>query len=623
MTTRTPGETVESKTAALWGYDLVPGYREVRQLGSGRTGRVLLATYQSTGAYVAIKYLNATLRRDTEFMDRFRSDTHHLVEIDDPNVVRLYEYVETSTRAALVTELVDGVSLRTLLAEHGRTSPEAALAVVKSTLLALAAAHERGVPHRDVKPDNILVQADGTGKLSDFGVVVHAEEPGVPAGSPAYMSPELWTQERAGPPADVYAAACVLFEAVRGRPPYRAYKEGEDQDVAALRDKHLVEPVPLEVAPEALRDLLKRGLAKDPAVRYTSALEFVAELEEDALAGYGPDWEKRGRRHLAEQATMLALRFPLARTDAPVAAGLRDRLPRLPPQVWVAGAAVLAAVIAIMLSGGRFPPGPGTILMPPPAARSEPTPEAATTSPAPTTSTPATSAPRRTTPPPPPPSLTPAPPPPTRGEQGGTAVPLSTVRSAGILRWSGTAGAIAVSVEGTGAVRLLISYTRRDGEGGAARTVRQETRTLRGETAYTTSVTHDPGEVACGERAYAGLLVMTEPAAGNGPQVSEAALTGPACPTPTTTRSAPTATHSAPPTPTPEHTTSLAPAPTPTESDAPVARSSGTVLRSSEEPSDEPSDEPPDEPSEEPSAAPLLPATPEPSEGLVDVPSVR
>ncbi|TDD29262.1 serine/threonine protein kinase, partial [Nonomuraea terrae] len=371
---------------------MVPGYRDVRQLGAGRTGRVFLATYEATGAHVAIKYLNATLRRDAEFMDRFRSDTHQLVEIDDPNVVRLYEYVEMPTRAAVVMELVDGVSLRTLLTEHGRTSPEAALAVLKSTLLALAAAHERGVPHRDVKPDNILVQADGTSKLADFGVVVHAEEPGVPAGTPAYMSPELWTRHQAGPSADLYAAACVLFEAVRGRAPYRAYKEGADAepDVPALRDKHLVEPVPLEVAPDTLRDLLKRGLAKDPAARYASARQFAAEVEEDAVAGYGPDWEKRGRRHLAEQATLLALRFPLARTDREAAAGIRDRMawmPRLPPQLWVAGATVVAAAVAIMVSGGRLPPGPGTILMPPPETQSEPEPAARTTRTTPPTRT--------------------------------------------------------------------------------------------------------------------------------------------------------------------------------------------------------------------------------------------
>src|SRR4051794_27932623 len=110
------------------GVALVPGYREVRQLGAGGTGRVFLATYQATGAYVAIKYLNATLRRDAEFMDRFRADASTLVEVDDQNAVKLHEYVETPTRAAVVMELIDGVSLRTILAEHGRTSPEAALA---------------------------------------------------------------------------------------------------------------------------------------------------------------------------------------------------------------------------------------------------------------------------------------------------------------------------------------------------------------------------------------------------------------------------------------------------------------------------------------------------------------
>ncbi|MFI7125605.1 serine/threonine-protein kinase [Nonomuraea sp. NPDC050153] len=565
---------------------MVPGYREVRQLGAGRTGRVFLATYQQTGAYVAIKYLNATLRRDTEFMDRFRSDTHELVEIDDPNVVRCYEYVETPTRAAVVMELVDGVSLRTLLTEHRGISPEAALAVLKSTLLALAAAHERGVPHRDVKPENILVQADGTSKLADFGVVVHAEEPGVPAGSPEYMSPELWTQGRAGPPADVYAAACVLFEAVRGRPPYRAVKEGEDGelDVPAVRDKHLVEPVPLEVAPDSLRDLLRRGMAKDPATRYASARQFAAELEEDALAGYGADWEKRGRRHLGELATLLALRFPLARTEraAGVTTTIRDRvlqMPRLPPHLWVAGATVVAVSIALMMSGGRLPPGPGTILMPAPkATRSEPDPtpvDAATP-----TRTQASAAPRRTTPArtatptPPPPS------PPATVRQGGTSVPRpAAVQAAGIVGWSGTAGAVKVSADGTGPVRLRISYTRREGDGGAARTVRQETRTLRGSTAYTSAVTHDPGGVSCGKRAYFGLVVMTEPAAANGPQVSEVAVDGPACPTPTPTPHSPTPT----PTPSEEHSRTAVGTPTPSEE---------SFARPSDEPTGRPSEEP-------------------------------
>ncbi|WP_188194539.1 serine/threonine-protein kinase [Nonomuraea sp. SYSU D8015] len=594
---------------------MVPGYREVRQLGAGHTGRVFLATYQSTGAYVAIKYLNATLRRDAEFMDRFRSDTHHLVEIDDPNVVRFYEYVETPTRAAVVMELVDGVSLRTLLTEHRRTTPEAALAVLKSTLLALAAAHERGVPHRDVKPENVVVQADGTSKLADFGVVVHAEEPGVPAGSPEYMSPELWTQHKAGPPADLYAAACLLFEAVKGRPPFRAVKEGQETelDVPATRDKHLVEPVPLEVVPDALRDLLRRGLAKDPAARYASARQFAAELEEDAAAGYGPDWEKRGRRHLAELATLLALRFPLARTEsesgsAPVT--LRERImsmPQLPPHLWVAGATVVAVAIALVLSGGRLPPGPGAILMPPPEETSEPASSPAdATSPASTRTTPA--APRRTTaaPPsatqaPPPPTSTPPPPPTTTAGQGGTSAPepaRPAVQAAGIAQWSGTSGSIRVSANGTGPVRLRITYTRRDGDDAPARTLRQETRTLRGSTVYTSAVSHDPGDVACGKRAYFGILVMTEPASANGPQVSEVAVDGPACPTSAPTGSAP------PP-----------PPPSPTPTPAPTADRTTSAIGTPTQPTTEPTDGPLSRPTDEPTIEPLTPPTDEtPSE---------
>ncbi|SDL86496.1 serine/threonine-protein kinase [Nonomuraea jiangxiensis] len=643
---------------------MVPGYREARQLGAGRTGRVFLATYQSTGAYVAIKYLNATLRRDTEFMDRFRSDAHALVEIDDPNVVRLYEYVETSTRAAVVTELVDGVSLRTLLTEHGRTSPEAALALLKSTLLALAAAHEAGVPHRDVKPENVLVQADGTSKLADFGIVVHAEEPGVPAGSPEYMAPELWTQDQAGPAADLYAAACVLFEAVRGRPPYRAYKEDDENelDVPAVRDKHLVEPVPLEIVPDTLRDLLKRGLAKDPTVRYGSARHFAAELEEDALAGYGPGWEQRGRRHLAEQATLLALRFPLARTETAtgVTATLRDRMlkmPRLPPHLWVAGAAVVAVAIALVMSGGRLPPGPGTVLIPPPGAQEEPEPDEATTpgrgrtsaTPRRTTATPAptpgsgrgrgstTRTPTPTGTPPPPPTS--APPPRPTDRPGGTSGSRPVVQTAGIARWSGTTGTVQVSVDGTGPVRLLITYTRRDGEDGSARTLRRETRTLRGSTTYRRTVTHDPGNVACDSRAYLGILVMTEPAAGNGPQVSEVSVDGPACPvqptgspTPPPTGSAtpspsgsgpPLATGSDPPLPSRDpvvHTPALS---EPLEEPSP---SSTGLAGLPEEPSPSSADlaGPPEEPS--PSSASLagLPEEPSPSSaGLVGLPSVR
>lgn len=527
---------------------------------------MFLCTYEETGAYVAIKYLNATLRRDSEFMDRYRADAQRLVEIDDQNVVKLYEYVQTATRAAVVMELVDGVSLRTLLTEHGRTSPEAALAVAKGMLLALDAVHDKGVVHRDCKPENLFIQADGTSKLTDAGVVVHVEEPDVPAGSPPYMSPELWTQGTAGVQADLYAAACVLFECVKGRPPYRA------DDVAALRDKHLVEPVPLEVVPDTLRDLLRRGLAKDPAIRYGTAAHFASELEEDAVAGYGPDWEKRGRRHLAELATLLALQFPLAQTVAsaeePATRRMKalSRVPRLPPHLWIAGGAVVTVLVALLISGGKIPPGPGTLLLPPNRSTTQPSPvdvkttasvPSSTPTPKPTaTKTPTTTATTRSaappTPPPDPPTATTTP--------TAVAARAPAVQAADIVTWSGSAGAVKIAADGTGPLRLRIAFTRRDGD-GAARTLHTDLVNLAGRTTYTRGVLRNLGKVTCGRRAYFGIIVSTEPAAANGPQISEVIVDGAACPTPTPSPTVATST----PSPSADNSSSAAGSPTPTQ----------------------------------------------------------
>ncbi|MFG1943409.1 protein kinase [Nonomuraea sp. NPDC048826] len=542
VTTATSGETVESGSAVVvGGFGVVPGYRDVRQLGSGRTGRVFLATYQETGAYVAIKYLNATLRRDDDFMTRYRQDAVELVEIDHPHVVRVHEYVETPRRAAVVMELVDGVSLREILRENVRVSPEAALVAARSALEALAAAHERGVAHRDVRPENLLVQADGTAKLTDFGIVTHVEEPDVPAGSPPYMAPELWTRGDAGPLADLYAVACLLFEAVRGRAPYRG------EDVPVLRDQHLVEPVPLEVVPDALRGLLRRGLAKAPALRYASAREFLAELERDAAAGYGPEWEQRGRRHLAEPATALALRFPLARTERdpiPRPAATARPLPAVPPYLWLAVATVVAVAISLLASGGTLPPGPATALMPPDTPTAE---EPADTAP-PATEEPSTAGPepdRSASAPPgesrrptasPESSRRPRPDPtvsdrPTASRTSAPPRGPATVTGVAILSWNGSTGSVRVTTGGTGAVRLRLSYLRRE-DGGVSREVAAESRTLSGRTAYTSQAVRDLGQVACGRRAHLTLVAMTEPAAANGPQISEATVDGPACASP-------------------------------------------------------------------------------------------
>src|SRR5580700_410465 len=139
----------------------VPGYTELETLGSGGFGDVVLARHDGSGTRVAIKYLRQNLLSDVQFTELFRAEAAVLATVDDPHVVRLYEFVESPYGAAIVMELVDGVSLRDILVRQGATTAEAALVVLQGSLLGLAAAHHRGIVHRDYKPENVLINGDG------------------------------------------------------------------------------------------------------------------------------------------------------------------------------------------------------------------------------------------------------------------------------------------------------------------------------------------------------------------------------------------------------------------------------------------------------------------------------
>mgnify|MGYP001387874285 CR=1 FL=1 len=276
----------------------IDGFQEIRELGRGAQGRVVLARHIESGTPVAIKYVRA------ENTEELRQEAMLLGRVTDPHVARLYRLVHSEHGAAIVMEAVNGVSLKRVLAEHGALGPEAALVVLKGSLLGLAAAHAVGVVHRDYKPANVIVQADGLSKLIDFGIAVPAGA-GDRSGTPAYMAPEQWAGGSAAPATDVYAATCVFFECVTGRRPY----EGSIEELRAL---HVGAPIPAEEMPRPLRGLVERGMAKDPVQRPPGAAAFVAELDAIAAAEYGPDWEERGVRTLAGAAVALASLFPLA-----------------------------------------------------------------------------------------------------------------------------------------------------------------------------------------------------------------------------------------------------------------------------------------------------------------------
>ena len=282
------------------------GYTPVRQLGAGASGRVELAVHDQTGTPVAIKYLTRAVGDEPSFRDAFRTEARVLAEIDNPHVSRLYEYVESPAGAAIVMELVNGVSLRQMLRANGATTPESALVVLKGSLAGLGAAHVRGVVHRDYKPENVLVTAEGTSKLADFGIALPAgtDSGGTVTGTPRYMAPEQWTGAPASPACDIYAATATFYECLTGRPPY------DGRDLLTLRRQHAEAPIPTDPAPEPVHDLLRQGMAKRPDERPQPAEVFLGVLERIAAEAFGPDWEERGLRELARRAALLAALFP-------------------------------------------------------------------------------------------------------------------------------------------------------------------------------------------------------------------------------------------------------------------------------------------------------------------------
>jgi serine/threonine-protein kinase len=288
----------------------------------------VLAVHIATETPVAIKYLSDRLLADEEFLSRFRAEARLLAGIDNPNLVRFHEYVESVRRegpvggaprgAGIVMELVDGVSLNRLIKAEGPTGPEAALTVLKGSLLGLAAAHSVGIVHRDYKPGNVLVAGDGSSKLADFGIAVRAGENVPAAGTPAYMPPEQWSGRPVTPATDVYAATAVFYECLTGERPFLG------KSLPQLALAHRTAGIPLDRVPPALRGLVSHGMAKAAHDRPQSAMAFLEELEATALAAYGPNWEDRGRRRLAELAALLALLFPLAEPSSKTSSAVAE-----------------------------------------------------------------------------------------------------------------------------------------------------------------------------------------------------------------------------------------------------------------------------------------------------------
>jgi DNA-binding beta-propeller fold protein YncE len=251
-------------------------------VGRGGMGVVYRATEVTLDRPVALKLIAPELANDDGFHERFLRESRLAASLDHPGILPLYAAGEADGQLYIATRFVDGVDLRTLLVRSGPLPAERALSLAEQVADALDAAHARKLVHRDVKPGNVLVDASDHCYLCDFGLTTQVGAGGTTvtgglAGSLDYLAPEQIRREHVDGRADQYALACVLYELVSGRPPFR--RETEAQTLwAHMQD----EPASVREQPE-LDAVLARALAKDPDDRYESCIAFV----EDARAAVG------------------------------------------------------------------------------------------------------------------------------------------------------------------------------------------------------------------------------------------------------------------------------------------------------------------------------------------------
>ena len=268
-------------------------YELLELIAGGGMGQVWRALDTRLNRDVAVKVLRREFTSDPTFLARFRAESQHSAGLLHPHIATLLDYGEVRADrtadgeqlAYLVMELVRGESLSQLLRREHRLGADRTLEVLRQGAAGLGAAHAAGVVHRDVKPGNVLLGADGTVKLTDFGVAVSAASvpltrTGEVVGTANYLSPEQAQGLRATPASDVYALGLVGYECLAGR---RGF-DGESSVQVALRQIREVPPPLPDDVPEPVRRLIDRAIAKDPQLRFADGAAFRAAID-DVLAG--------------------------------------------------------------------------------------------------------------------------------------------------------------------------------------------------------------------------------------------------------------------------------------------------------------------------------------------------
>jgi eukaryotic-like serine/threonine-protein kinase len=264
--------------------ELIADRYELEELvGSGGMSSVYKAHDRLLERSVAIKILHEQYTGDDDYVERFRREARSVAQLTHPNIVTVIDRGEQDGRQFIVFEYVEGENLKELLDREGPLSPEEAIDVGVQVARGLSFAHSQGLVHRDVKPQNVLLDGDGRAKVTDFGIARSLDVEGVTItgtvmGTSNYIAPEQARGQPVDDQTDVYSLGCVLYELLAGEVPYG----GENFVSVAMR--HVNDPVPSvgdarPDVPPRLDDAIQRAMAKDHRERFESMAAFAAELE--------------------------------------------------------------------------------------------------------------------------------------------------------------------------------------------------------------------------------------------------------------------------------------------------------------------------------------------------------
>jgi serine/threonine-protein kinase len=263
-------------------------YRVLRKLGAGGMADVNLCEDLTLGRRVALKVLSSRFVHDAQFVERFRREAKAAAGLNHPNLVAIYDWGEIDGTYFIVMEYVEGETLKQLVRRRGRLNGSEALEIALGLLAAVGYAHRHGVVHRDIKSQNILLDASGAVKVTDFGIARAGDtgmtEAGSVLGTAQYLAPEQARGEVVDERSDLYSVGIVLYEMLTGRVPFT----GDSAVTVAMKHVNERPPEPAEVVPGmpyALNQIVLKALAKDPSLRYQSADEFARDLRAAQVGG--------------------------------------------------------------------------------------------------------------------------------------------------------------------------------------------------------------------------------------------------------------------------------------------------------------------------------------------------